>query len=1172
MAAPLAITDLSVSGSGYRHVELSWTVPADTSCGVAPSYYELRFSTYTPVITPADWNAFSSDSSYRLVWSTSGLVISQPQNVTVTGLANGKNYFFAIKSSTDGVNWSGQDSSSPEPFAAPFNTVPGNVSGHNLMYGQVVTTATPGLTWNVPSCGGTDANYGDVISSYTVELSTDVAFAIKNVKDAITANSWVTHSLAENTTWYWRVMGMDIEGLWSLSYLSQADRRFIVNAINDYPSSFSLSGPASGERVSTLTPGFTWAAATDTDPGDSLTYTLYYSTNAAFTYVATVVGDILTQDYAPVDPLIENATYYWKVYAVDSGGKWTCSLTTSVFSVNSMNEPPGGFSLSDPADAATVITSTPVLTWQPAVDPDPGDTLAYTLVYSSSDALLAAEYSAVTDIAAPTFHMPALQEDTSYWWQVHAIDSGMMSSQSSIRSFYVNNINLAPSSFSLISSSGIVLTARPPFDWADSSDADGDTFSYTLYYSTAADFSVTVATAGIAASSWSIGADLTENLTYYWKVTALDSQGHGTFSNETWQFTVNAVAENPAAFALVSPADGAEASFLLPSVDWQDTQDPDPADSVSYYTLYYSTSPVFTPETATGPIAVSSYTFAAALSNNTTYYWRVKAVSALSGETYSTESRRFIAVNGAPASFDLTASSGMVSTQTPRLSWQAALDPESDALTYTVYYSSYADFNAYGSSAGLVATEYLLPAHEDNSSWRWYARATDCWGNSALSGQTWLYTINYIPQPPDAFALLSPVAGARLKTNTPSLDWADTTDPDPSESVSYTVQYSSSPDFSVKVSSSGLGVSAYSITANLAAGVTWYWRVYATGSDSLARCAATNYFFISPDVRPMAPAGLIAEASADKTRATLSWQAVTSNEDGSALTNAAGYAIYRAYLLEDVFTVSASTAVAAGVLSWTDCDVYGRTIHYIARARNANGTESAASPVAKTGAEDSAVSYSADMSASVAVPLEIVYSSITISLERILGQQDAGVRAAYRLSATDAEGRALDVVFPVPVTISFAVSPAAVSAAPGSENLDCAVFWNNGVEWINLGGDPAGAEITVKTARLGDYQVRTALRAAGFNVLSAWPKIITPNGDGINDEFNYTFENTTASRAEGMIFGIGGERVASMASKTDSWLAWQGSDDNGSALPPGLYIYQVRCGASVYNGTVVIAR
>ncbi|OGS52971.1 MAG: hypothetical protein A3J79_12730 [Elusimicrobia bacterium RIFOXYB2_FULL_62_6] len=441
-----------------------------------------------------------------------------------------------------------------------------------------------------------------------------------------------------------------------------------------------------------------------------------------------------------------------------------------------------------------------------------------------------------------------------------------------------------------------------------------------------------------------------------------------------------------------------------------------------------------------------------------------------------------------------------------------------------------------------------------------------------MSGQTWLYTVNYLPQAPAAFALLSPAAGANLKTNTPSLDWADTADPDPSESVSFTVQYSSYAGFGVYASSAGIGVSAYSITANLAAGVTWYWRVYAAGSDGLVRCAATNYFFISPDVRPLAPSGVSVEASADKSRATLSWEAVTANEDGSALTNEAGYAVYRAYSLENVFTVSAATTVAAGTLAWTDYDVYGRTIYYVVRARNSNATESAASGVARTGAEDSAVSYTADMSASVAVPGEMVYSTVTISLERIYGQQDAGVRAVYRLSAAGADGNALDIVFPAPVTLSFAVSPPAGSPAPGSENLDCAVFWNNGVEWINLGGDAAGAEVTLKTTRLGDYQVRTALRASGFSILSVWPKIITPNGDGINDEFNYTFENPTTDKAEGAVFGIDGRRVAAMVSKTDSWLAWQGADDNANPLAPGLYVYQVRCGAKVYNGTVVIAR
>ena len=153
-----------------------------------------------------------------------------------------------------------------------------------------------------------------------------------------------------------------------------------------------------------------------------------------------------------------------------------------------------------------------------------------------------------------------------------------------------------------------------------------------------------------------------------------------------------------------------------------------------------------------------------------------------------------------------------------------------------------------------------------------------------------------------------------------------------------------------------------------------------------------------------------------------------------------------------------------------------------------------------------------------------------------------------------------------------------VNLSDPTNNL--ALFRHNGIEWVKIGGEVDSTRKEVRTfARLiGKYMVRQSARATEFTILNVIPKIITPNGDGVNDYVQIIYEKPAAAVSiTGKIYDIRGAYVNFMAegnisSNTSGSLMWDGTYDKGGVVPSGVYIYQIEVGGKVHNGTVVVAR
>ena len=267
--APSAPT--SVSGaSGDGQVSVSWSAPASNG-GAAITDYIVQYAT-------------SSSGTY----TTFSDGTSTTTTATVTGLSNNTPYYFKVAA----VNSAGTSSYSTVSASVTPKSVPPVVS--SVTAGNASLT----FTWNAITHGG---------NTYRIYWGTDSTFATAYSYTETPSTSYTASSLANGTTYYFRVAG------W-IAGTQTSTTNFSTNAsgvpgTSTAPTGLTVTSVRSGMSVS-------WTAPSSSGFSGVTDYVVGYSTSFGGSYTTFSDGTSTTAS-ATITGLTSGTTYYVRVAAVN---------------------------------------------------------------------------------------------------------------------------------------------------------------------------------------------------------------------------------------------------------------------------------------------------------------------------------------------------------------------------------------------------------------------------------------------------------------------------------------------------------------------------------------------------------------------------------------------------------------------------------------------------------------------------------------------------------------------------------------------------------------------------------------------------------------------------------------------------------------------------------------
>jgi hypothetical protein len=288
-----------------------------------------------------------------------------------------------------------------------------------------------------------------------------------------------------------------------------------------------------------------------------------------------------------------------------------------------INNAPEAFTLSMPSVNTEVQNLSPVFSWHPAHDPDPIDTVYYKLMLDTPEPGVVV-YEVGTDTSFQVTN--ALMDNTEYFWQVMAEDViGFQTiNEGGYQTFYTNVSNDPPSASILVAplNGSIQTDLTPNFYWTEAVDPDPlDHVSYTMNWWGTGDMGIqSIDTDSNGVTPETI---LMDNSVWEWMVIANDMHDSQS-SSDTSYFYSDAFPEPPLNFATVAPENNVEGLATEVEFIWEETDDPDPVEEISYRVVYASdwedSSTYVYSET------IEDTSMVITLGDNSQYYWLVEAM------------------------------------------------------------------------------------------------------------------------------------------------------------------------------------------------------------------------------------------------------------------------------------------------------------------------------------------------------------------------------------------------------------------------------------------------------------------------------------------------------------------------------------------------------------------
>ncbi|MCU7916922.1 MAG: cadherin domain-containing protein, partial [Candidatus Thiodiazotropha sp. (ex Epidulcina cf. delphinae)] len=456
-------------------------------------------------------------------------------------------------------------------------------------------------TTAVTTVTSTDPDSGDT-PTYSISGGADAAaFAINPGSGALTFNSapdFETPTDSGTNNVYDVQVTVTDDGAGNLTDVQ--DLAVTVNNVNDNPLITSDGGGASAAlNAAENQTAVTTVTATDSDTGDTLTYSISGGADAALFGIIGASG-VLTFNAAPdfetpTDSGANNV-YDVQVTVTDDGTGNLTDVQDIAVTVTSINENPVITSNGGGASGATNINeNTTAVTTVTATDPDSGDTLTYSISGGADAGLfgIIGASGVLTFNAAPDFETPTDSGANGvYDVQVTVTDDGTGNlTDVQDLAVTVNNVNENPTITSDGGGASAALNAaegQTAVTTVTATDPDpGDTLTYSISGGADAALFGIIGASGVltfnAAPDFETPTDSGANGVYDVQVTATDD-GTGNLTDvQDIAVTVTSINENPVITSNGGGASGAaNINENTTAVTTVTATDPDSGDTLTY--------------------------------------------------------------------------------------------------------------------------------------------------------------------------------------------------------------------------------------------------------------------------------------------------------------------------------------------------------------------------------------------------------------------------------------------------------------------------------------------------------------------------------------------------------------------------------------------------------------
>ncbi|MBT4360102.1 MAG: hypothetical protein HOD11_03940, partial [Candidatus Marinimicrobia bacterium] len=854
IAPPIPIQNVEVTDSGNDFVSISWEPSPLTDLDSYRLYYGTDTTQYT----------YANSIDLTTLGTT----------YTIDGLALSSTYYIAVTciDTADNESWY---SSRIEGVTRAILTQNLDIAGDEDL--QHLITHDPLITFDYFD------SMGEVQTDYQIQISTDSTFQGGDIWDTGVTTSDATtvqydQGFLDNGQTYYLRVKVASGAFWSeWSTLS-----FRMNTEPLTPVQISLIHDAvvTGEVVLLANNSMDAEA-------DAITYDfrLYEDETLSLQLDSAIaVGEESDETaWTVMNSLADNEQFWWTVQAYD-GYEYSTLAGPESFLVNTENDIPASFSLLFPGSGEEITSLSPLLSWEPAFDPDPLDTVSYALYLDTPEAGVE-----IFDLGTDTSYqiVTDLLDNTTYSWKVVASDVNGESTENtgSYISFRINTENDLPTAFDLLApeDGSMVTDLTPTLVWEPSSDPDDPMLrgiksseikeidspneimliaSYQVYLDTDSLFADTE-TVAVINPEYTPDIDLMENQVYYWKIEAVDDDGGSLFSDR-WSFWTNAENEAPTEFSLLLPTEGEVLTVLSPTFTWESSSDPDLYDGFGYHILLGS-SPEDMDTLWSGED--TTLTLDWELVDNTTYYWSVFTEDWTGLTTSNSGGYQNFTVNTSndlPEYFELLYPvwDEMVTNLQPEFLWEASSDPDDETIVLRSRGKGpFSDQSGSGNSVDVItgyefylSTDSLLtdvvPVEvfdtyyslaEDlleNQTYYWAVSALDDSGGVTFSDTASFWT-NAENEAPEEFSLLLPTEGEVLTVLSPTFTWESSDDPDLYDGFGYHILLGDSPE-NMDTLWSGEDTTL-TLDWELEDNMTYYWSVFAEDWNGLTTFNVGGY-------------------------------------------------------------------------------------------------------------------------------------------------------------------------------------------------------------------------------------------------------------------------------------------------------------------------------------------